>query len=76
MKDKNGKRLTLGETIKKIINRFYNYFLDFELMILRWSGNIPFHTIRKFIYRLAGVKLAKGQQYTCGQIFLTQQMLR
>jgi maltose O-acetyltransferase len=28
-------------------------------MLLRWVGHIPFHTVRKLIYRLAGIKLGK-----------------
>lgn len=60
IKDKTGKILSGEEVIKKILLRFYNYCLDFELMLLRWVGHVPSHTIRNFIYRLAGVKLGKG----------------
>lgn len=56
-KDKNGQELTTNEAKKKILNRFLNIFLDFELMILRWVGHIPIHHIRRFFYRLAGVKI-------------------
>lgn len=59
-KDKTGKKLTLGEAIPKIFNRLYNYWLDFELMLLRWVGHIPFHSIRKFKYRLFGIKIGRG----------------
>ncbi len=59
-KDKHGKPLSWGEAFKKITNRFANYFLDFELMLLRWVGHIPSHFIRKFFYRLSGVKIGKG----------------
>lgn len=44
----------------KIVNRFYNYFLDFELMILRWVGHLPSHAFRKMFYSLAGVNIGKG----------------
>lgn len=37
-----------------------NIFLDFELMLLRWVGHIPLHFIRRFFYRIAGVKIGKG----------------
>lgn len=60
MKDKNGKTLTINQVIKKIINRIENYFLDFHLMILRWVGHIPFHSIRNFFYILSGIKIGKG----------------
>ncbi len=59
-KDKMGKKLTAKEATFKIIDRFYNYILDFELMFLRWVGYIPLHFLRKFIYRLAGIKIGKG----------------
>jgi maltose O-acetyltransferase len=58
--DKTGKELTLSQAMPKIINRFYNYFLDFELMVLRWVGNVPFHSFRKFFYTVAGIKIGKG----------------
>jgi maltose O-acetyltransferase len=59
-KDKQGKVLTLKEVLSKIINRIANWFLDFELMVLRWVGYIPFHIVRKNIYRLFGVKIGRG----------------
>jgi len=62
-KDKTGKELSSSEAAKKGINRIYNYFLDFELMILRWVGYIPFHNIRKVFYLLAGIKLGKGSTF-------------
>lgn len=58
--DKTGKKLTLEQAVPKIINRFYNYILDFELMVLRWVGNIPLHLFRKFFYKLAGIKIGRG----------------
>lgn len=59
-KDKSGKKLTANEAITKIMTRFYNYILDFELMVLRWVGYVPLHTFRKIFYLLAGVKIGKG----------------
>lgn len=59
-KDRMGKELSAGEVLGKGAKRLYNYLLDFELMILRWVGHIPFHTIRKIFYILAGLRLGKG----------------
>lgn len=59
-KDKMGRTLTWRETFNKGINRLFAIFLDFELMLLRWVGHIPSHSVRKFFYRLAGVKIGKG----------------
>ncbi len=59
-KDRRGRELTFKQALPKIINRFYNYWLDFELMIIRWAGHVPSHFIRRWTYRVAGVKIGKG----------------
>lgn len=59
-RDKNGNELTFAQTLGKSGNRLNNYFLDLELMILRWVGHIPIHLIRHTIYMLAGVRMGKG----------------
>jgi acetyltransferase-like isoleucine patch superfamily enzyme len=58
--DKTGKKLTFDQAVPKIINRFYNYLLDFELMVLRWVSHVPSHTFRKLFYTIAGIKMGKG----------------
>lgn len=58
--DKTGKSLTFKEALPKIFNRFYNYFLDVELMILRWVSHVPSHSVRNLFYRLAGMKIGSG----------------
>lgn len=59
-KDRMGRELTLTEAIPKILNRLLNIGLDFELMLLRWAGHIPFHCFRRFCYRMAGMKIGRG----------------
>ncbi len=59
-RDKSGNSLTYIQSIGKIKKRFINYLIDFELLILRWAGHIPFHSIRKIIYRTSGLKIGKG----------------
>ena len=59
-KDRIGNKLTSAQAQRKVINRLYNYVLDFELMVLRWVGHVPSHLLRKLFYRLAGVKIGKG----------------
>lgn len=68
-KDRNGRELSLGAGFKKVLNRFYNYFLDFELFLLRIVGFIPIHTVRKFIYVLDGVKIGRGSHLHMGLQF-------
>jgi len=60
MKDKMGRKLSTKEVAGKGANRLYNYYLDFMLMMLRWVGHVPFHSFRKLIYRLSGIKIGKG----------------
>ena len=55
-----GRRLSWGKTGGKIFNRFYNYLLEFELMILRWVGHVPSHLFRRLFYQLAGITIGKG----------------
>lgn len=59
-RDKHGNQLTLGEAFPKIVNRLVNYGFDFKLMLLRWVGHIPLHSVRKLFYKLSGIKMGKG----------------
>lgn len=59
-KDKTGKSLSLNQAFPRIVNRICNYGLDFRLMLLRWTGHIPSHTIRRLIYMFSGIRMGKG----------------
>lgn len=59
-RDRMGRKLTSEKVVEKAIIRMQNIWLDFMLMILRWIGHIPSHTIRCACYRLAGVTIGKG----------------
>lgn len=56
--DRSGKKLSLSEVVLKVLVRFYNYFLDFQLMLARWIGYLPFNKLRWLLYRLLGLKLS------------------
>lgn len=58
--DRHGHPLSLKSATGKILNRFYNYWLDFELMILDSVGCIRLHSVRHFFYKLAGLKIGRG----------------
>lgn len=60
LQDKNGNKLSIGQALPKILNRFSNYWLDFELMLLRCVGYIPSHTIRNIKYKFFGMKIGRG----------------
>jgi maltose O-acetyltransferase len=59
-KDRMGRDLNSKQVVIKIFNRIINIFIDFELMFLRFVGNIPIHSVRNFIYSLVGVRIGKG----------------
>lgn len=60
LKDKTGKKLTKKEILVKIINRIKNIWLEFIVFKLHLVGYIPFHGFRRWVYRLAGIKIGKG----------------
>ena len=56
-----GTELTSKEVTKKAANRAKNIWLDFWLYILNeLAYNIPIHSIRKFFYRISGMKIGKN----------------
>jgi acetyltransferase-like isoleucine patch superfamily enzyme len=60
LKDRQGKKLTIEETFKKIVIRLKNYLLDLELSFLYFIGSVPSHHIRRFFYRIFGMKIGTG----------------
>jgi len=68
LKDKEGKELNNKEVSIKVKNRICNCFLDFKLMLLRWVGFIPSHTLRKMFYLLSGIKIGKGAVIAAGAV--------
>lgn len=70
MKDRMGRELTRAEVVRKAANRGVNILLDFELMLLNFiSCIVPFHSIRKLFFRLAGVKIGKNSYIHMGARF-------
>ena len=55
-----GRSLTPTEVFQKVISRFDNIFLEFEVMLLHFAGCVPSHHFRRFCYRLSGMKIGKG----------------
>lgn len=60
LKDKNGNELSNQEVLSKLAVRVKTIFQEFILMVLRWIGHCPSHSLRRFFYRLFGVTLGKG----------------
>ncbi len=61
---------------KKIVNRIYNIFLEFEVFLLHIIGLIPIHHLRRFFYRLAGMKIGKGSTIHTGTRFYDPKNIR
>ena len=68
-KDRHNHPLTLGQALKKAIYRLYNYHLDLKVSLLWLSGYLPFHSLRKLIFRLAGVKIGRKSTIHIGARF-------
>lgn len=58
--DKTGKRLTGKDLLHKIRFRISTIILEKIVFDLHVVGCIPFHHVRRFFYRLAGMKIGKG----------------
>lgn len=68
-KDKTGKNLTLSQVFEKGVNRIKNIILEFIIFFLHLVGNLPSHHLRRFFYRLAGIKIGKGSTIHMGARF-------
>lgn len=69
MKDKTGRELSADEVTRKAGVRAGNIVLEFWIMILHFVGHIPLHHVRRFFYRLSGVRIGKGSTIHTGARF-------
>ena len=69
VKDKTGRELSPREVVVKILVRILTIINEFEAMLLRWIGHIPSHHVRRFFYRVSGMKIGKGSSIHMGTIF-------
>jgi maltose O-acetyltransferase len=60
MKDKTGKVLSNAEILDKSISRLDTIGNEFIVYLLHIVGYIPIHHIRRFFYRIGGVKIGRG----------------
>lgn len=67
--DRTGKRLTVRRLFQKILIRIANIILEFEIFILHLISIIPIHHLRRFFYRLGGVKIGRGTTIHTGARF-------
>lgn len=57
MKDRTGNNLNSKQIFQKVIIRIKTIFLEFWLMVLRFVGYIPIHSIRKIFYIASGIDM-------------------
>lgn len=69
MKDRTGKSLTFLEVMQKGWQRLGAIEQEFEMAVLTYVGCIPSHHIRRFFYRLGGMKIGKGSTIHTGAVF-------
>jgi len=68
-KDRSNQPLTWSQAGDKIINRFYNYYLDLKISLLWCLGYVPCHCFRCSLFKLAGVKIGKKSYLHIGARF-------
>lgn len=69
MRDRTGKELSFSEVLEKIVSRIGSILLEFEILFLHFIGCIPSHHVRRFFYRLAGMRIGKGSTIHTGARF-------
>ena len=68
-KDRMGQSLTLGNAIRKIINRFLSIILDIWLLVLGIVGYVPLYIVRWFFYFISGMKISPSAYIHMGARF-------
>lgn len=68
-RDRMGRQLSWSQAISKIFTRFGSYFEDLLLLWLRGVAEVPFHSVRNFFYRWAGIKVGRGSTIHIGARF-------
>lgn len=69
MKDRNGKELSSTEVFEKLFQRAASILAEFEVFLLHLVGWFPSHHVRRFFYRVAGVRIGKGSTIHMGARF-------
>lgn len=64
--DRMGKRLDFSTGGEKITKRAISWFFDFWLMILSSVTWCPFWLVRKFFFKLSGLKVGRSSKLHCG----------
>lgn len=54
---------------KKILKRLSAVLLESDNLVLKYIGYVPSHHIRRFFYRIQGMKIGKGSALHMGAVF-------
>jgi acetyltransferase-like isoleucine patch superfamily enzyme len=54
---------------RKIKRRITTIIIEFENMLMAWSGHVPSHHFRRLVYRLGGMKIGRGSTIHTGAKF-------
>ncbi len=76
MIDKTGRELSAHELLEKGKNRMSTVSLEFVVFLLHAVGCVPIHTVRRFFYRLAGVRIGAGSAIHTGARFYNPQNIK
>lgn len=55
--------------MKRVAYRINTIILEFNVMILHFIGIVPCHFIRRFFYRISGIRIGKGSAIHTGARF-------
>ncbi len=69
MQDKTGKSLSANEIMSKGTGRLNAIFMELGNMLEMWVGYIPVHHVRRFFYRLGGMRIGSGSSIHTGTRF-------
>lgn len=69
MKDKTGQQLSSEEIMKKGSRRASTVWREFVIALLHLIGHFPSHHVRRFFYRMAGVRIGSGSTLHMGTRF-------
>ena len=69
MKDKNNQTLTTAQVIQKVKARLYALYEELFIFKINCAGYLPFYTLRKIAYILAGYRIGKGSTIHTHAIF-------
>jgi len=73
---KSGRLLSPGQAGYKIVSRVFNYIKELDVFLLHLVGRIPSHHLRRFFYRLDGIRIGSGSTVHMGARFYNPHLIR